>query len=233
VTDDNPMPPGLHRKSLIVIAPGRTIKFTCTTGQRHETWFNALSYLLLRTNNEGQADAEELAENITRDDVDEFNPQASRRAANGTRPTGPPSLSSYNSRTTRNESPAAEHHMYSIPTLRHSTASPSPASLQRTSSGTLNKLSGYFGSIRGRNPSTMQPSIYEASEAHDSAEDLREMIERQDRESDRLENVRACCDGKHDVGTLHQIVKKVRNSHAHPGPSASPTPTASSMRSHS
>jgi hypothetical protein len=31
---------------------------------------------------------------------------------------------------------------------------------------------------------------------HDSAEDVRAMIEKQDRESDRLENVRACCDGK-------------------------------------
>ena len=39
-------------------------------------------------------------------------------------------------------------------------------------------------------------SFYEASEVHDSAEDVREMIEKQDRESDRLENVRACCDGK-------------------------------------
>jgi hypothetical protein len=48
VSDDNPMPPGLHRKSLEVITPGRKVKFTAATGQRHETWFNALSYLLLR-----------------------------------------------------------------------------------------------------------------------------------------------------------------------------------------
>lgn len=234
VTDDNPMPPGLHRKSLVVIAPGRTVKFTCTTGQRHETWFNALSYLLLRTNNEGQADTEELAENITREDVDEFNPQYGRRAANGTRPQAPPSLSSYNSRTTRNESPA-ETYMYNIPTLVPS--GQNAPSMQRTSSGTLSKISGYwkagnFGSLRGRNASGRQASIYEASEVHDSAEDLREMIERQDRESDRLENVRACCDGKHDVGTLHHLLKKGRNSHAHPGPSTTPTPMAS-MRSRS
>ena len=40
VTDDNPMPPGLHRKSLVIVTPGRSLKFTAATGQRHETWFN-------------------------------------------------------------------------------------------------------------------------------------------------------------------------------------------------
>ena len=39
ITDDNPMPPGLHRKSLIVVTPGRDIQFTAPTGQRHETWY--------------------------------------------------------------------------------------------------------------------------------------------------------------------------------------------------
>ncbi|KFA66107.1 hypothetical protein S40285_04303 [Stachybotrys chlorohalonatus IBT 40285] len=230
VTDDNPMPPGLHRKSLVVIAPGRTIKFTATTGQRHETWFNALSYLLLRTN-DGQTDAEEMAENITSEDVDEFNPQVGRRPANGNRPGAPASLSSYNSRASHNESPAGGYSM-NIPTLTPATQRPS---MPRSSTGTLSKISGYwkaggFGSFRGRTTSGQNTSIYEASEAHDSAEDLREMIEQQDRESDRLENVRACCDGKHDVGTLHHHSTKrgrTQHSHSHPTPSGTPTPMAS------
>jgi len=196
VTDDNPSPPGLHRKSLVIISPGRTIKFTCATGQRHETWFNSLSYLLLRTNNE-QANVEDMAENFTREDVDEFNPQFGQRAANGTRPGAPPSLSSYNSRTTRNESPAVGMSM-NIPTL-------TPKAQPQRPTGTLSKLSGYWKgsqlsgtltSRRGRG-SAHNVNIYEASEAHDSAEDVREIIERQDREADRLENVRACCDGKY------------------------------------
>lgn len=49
VSDDNVLPPGLHGKSIIVVTPGRSIKFTAPTNQRHETWFNALSYLLLRS----------------------------------------------------------------------------------------------------------------------------------------------------------------------------------------
>ncbi|CAJ0548291.1 Ff.00g050450.m01.CDS01 [Fusarium sp. VM40] len=233
VTDDNPNPPGLHRKSLVIISPGRTIKFTCTTGQRHETWFNALSYLLLRTNNE-QANVEDIAENFTREDVDEFNPQFGQRPANGTRSRAPPSLSSYNSRTTRNESPAVGMSM-NIPTLTPKGHPQRP--------GTLSKLSGYwkgsqlsgtFSTLRGRGVSAQDVNIYEASEAHDSAEDVREIIERQDRDADRLENVRACCDGKHDVGTLHLTSKQGRHgsthTHAHPARTQSHA-TMSSVRS--
>ena len=211
VTDDNPMPPGLHRKSLVVISPGRTIKLTCTTGQRHETWFNALSYLLLRTNNEQQhqADTEEMGGNITREDVDEFNPPYGRRSAASTRPRPPPSLLSYNSRTTRDESPAIGMSM-NIPTLTPTPKKPAPpVSAGRHSSGTLGRISGYWrasqlGSLASRRSRSamgregvVHGGIYEASDVHDSAEDLRMIYEQQAREADRLENVRACCDGEH------------------------------------
>ncbi|PKS09345.1 hypothetical protein jhhlp_003959 [Lomentospora prolificans] len=239
VTDDNPMPPGLHRKSLVVISPGRTIKFTCTTGQRHETWFNALSYLLLRTTDEAQSDTEEMAGHITQEDVDEFNPQFGQRRAAAPNTTGrrpvPPSLSSYNSRATRHDTSALEMSM-NMPTL--TPAKGNRAGEQRPSHGTLTRLSGYwksgqvFSSLRSRN--TITPDLYERNEVHDSAEDLRAYFERQDRESDRLENVRACCDGKHDVGTLPRASKRHRValahlSHSHPGATAS-TP-ASTTRS--
>ncbi|KAI0487781.1 hypothetical protein F4859DRAFT_269561 [Xylaria cf. heliscus] len=242
VADDNPMPPGLHRKSLVVIAPGRTVKFTCTTGQRHETWFNALSYLLLRSGNENKQDAEEVAGNITQDDVDEFNPSGNRRPENGQRPRPPPSLSSYNSRTTRNESPTIDTSM-TIPTL-----TPTHEKEARHSGTFGRKLSGYwksgsigrgaFSSLRSRSYQPYDSAIYEASEVPDSAEDVRQIIEQQDRESDRLENVRACCDGKHDVGTLSHTSKRGRlpnfqphsHTHTHPGPSGSQT-AVGSMRS--
>ncbi|KAI1505945.1 hypothetical protein F5X99DRAFT_415624 [Biscogniauxia marginata] len=242
VADDNPMPPGLHRKSLIIVSPGRSIKFTCTTGQRHETWFNALSYLLLRTGTESHTDAEEIAGHITQDDVDEFNPPFGRRTADGHRPRAPPSLSSYNSRTTRNESPNVD---ISIPTL-----TPTHEKEGARGSGTLGRLSGYWKSststlggtltsLRTRSHNPHDTAIYEASEVHDSAEDLRQIIEQQDREADRLENVRACCDGKHDVGTLSHTAKRSllsnlhshSHTHTHPGPSSSPTPMSNSTRS--
>ncbi|PHH71001.1 hypothetical protein CDD80_5603 [Ophiocordyceps camponoti-rufipedis] len=217
VSDDNPMPPGLHRKSLIIFSPGRTIKFTCTTGQRHETWFNALSYLLLRTAQDSHSDVEEVAGNVTREDVDDFQPKMDRRPTNATQAgAAPPSLSSYHSRTTRNDG-AADGPSMEIPTLvpgklRYSSAT-------RSSTGRLSKLSGYWRSggpkLTGRTLSSLrtrggpgQDEVYEASEVHDSAEDLRTMMEQQERESDRLENVRACCDGKHDVGRLPHTARR-------------------------
>ncbi|KAK8067812.1 PH domain-containing protein [Apiospora saccharicola] len=232
VSDDNPMPPGLHRKSLVIISPGRTIKFTCTTGQRHETWFNALSYLLLRTGEEGQADTEEIAGNITQEDVNEFNPAVGQRSTNGTRPRAPASLSSYNSRTTRTESPNID--MMAIPTL---TPTHERGTARPTTIGRLSRYgSGLFNSMGRKSRTDQDNAIYEASEVNDSAEELRQIIEQQDRESDRLENVRACCDGKHDVGTLSHSSKRNRHSssnqlnatphnHAHPGRSATPTPS--------
>ena len=70
VADDNPMPPGLHRKSLVIVTPGRSVKFTAQTSQHHETWFNALSYLLLRTGPEGQ----DGGSGMTAEELAEFNP---------------------------------------------------------------------------------------------------------------------------------------------------------------
>ncbi|KAG9245345.1 hypothetical protein BJ878DRAFT_23682 [Calycina marina] len=206
VTDDNPMPPGLHRKSLVIITPGRSVKFTATTGQRHETWFNALSYLLLRTTDNGGAEASEAAiVTLTSQDVDEFNPQIG-----GSGSMRPPrsSLSSYNSRTTRNDSPAGGR-MTRISLQQPSLTQTKSLSSRPALGGTISRLSNYWTSSKSDAMMTSSSSrhsrnslrggqggIYEASEVQDSAEDLREIIEQQDRESDRLENVRACCDGK-------------------------------------
>ena len=233
VTDDNPMPPGLHRKSLVIVTPGRSVKFTAITGQRHETWFNALSYLLLRTDESAPEHISKVVSGaLTQEDVAEFNPGF----GNSNTRKGPTSLSSYNSRTTRNESPARK-------SARQSTE-PHVSASSRPSMGTFSRLSSYwkpgsearvgsFSSRNGRHSVSGTGSIYEASEVHDSAEDLREIIEKQDRESDKLENVRACCDGeyraqpfnlenesthtdeitgKHDVGHLHHHSTKGRHS---------------------
>jgi len=109
VSDDSQQPPGLHSKSIIVVTPGRSIKFTAPTAQRHETWFNALSYLLLRTpaTDPGNAGAtldgqqrsasgtmtsstpsrpvhqrSDTQSSINSDDVSEFNPGGQSRSTN-------------------------------------------------------------------------------------------------------------------------------------------------------
>lgn len=101
VPDDNPMPPGLHRKSLEVITPGRRVRFTASTGQRHETWLNALTYLLLRQDDPAAANYDAGGSEITRDDLDEFNVHAGGYGATLVPSGSGMSLSSYNSRTTR------------------------------------------------------------------------------------------------------------------------------------
>lgn len=227
ITDDNAYPPGLHRKSLVVVTPGREVVFTAPTSQRHETWFNALSYLLLRT---GQ-DKAEAEDEFDQDDVDEFNPGFSIRRSIS-RMTGRSqsriSLSSYNSRTTRTSSPnkgSLAQRQSAAAQRTQETATPTPkanhaSTASRTStmdqgsmSGRLSSLSGLFrppSSMRGR-PSfstrrsktsmsgrtgTADGTIYDASVVSDSAEDLRAVIERQEKDANRLENVRACCDGR-------------------------------------
>jgi len=245
VSDDNPMPPGLHRKSLEVITPGRKVKFTASTGQRHETWFNALSYLLLR----GQETAEggtvavggvAVAEGgLTAEDVHEFNPGYPRlpQATNSSRL----SMSSYNSRTTHGTSApkvesrqstrqagpthAAPHTVPPAPaasrsTIRHppidrasQSQEPDHGLRQDSVSSRFSRMLGSMTSrSRTRTPEAEsgmaasgpdvanQGSIYNASivseGAHDSAEELRKELLKQEREADRLENVRACCDGE-------------------------------------
>ncbi|EKG21620.1 hypothetical protein MPH_01054 [Macrophomina phaseolina MS6] len=232
-TDDNPYPPGLHRRSLIVITPGRAVKFTATTSQRHETWFNALSYLLLRTNAERDDDPASTDKDMTAEEAREFNPSFGR---SGSRQTARSrmSLSSYNSRTTRNSSPQRSR----LATIaKRRAAEQRSATLTPTTpstSGRFSSLSGMFrpatagfrGSFSSRRSKTsgQEASIYDASLVPDSAEDLRQVIEAQEREADRLENVRACCDGKHDVGSLS---KKPHKHHHHHQRKASHTRSSS------
>ncbi|RPB05199.1 hypothetical protein L873DRAFT_1785842 [Choiromyces venosus 120613-1] len=192
VTDDNPMPPGLHRKSLVIVTPGRSLKFTAATGQRHETWFNALSYLLLRTG--GGVDDEN---GVTGEDVNDFNPgyQGARRGA--------ASVSSYNSRTTHGSSPPPRN-LSSLSNRR-----PGESSMRQ---GSMSRLSNIFRTTSGlatfsSRSSRHNASIYDASEVNDSAEELRLQIEREEREADRLENVRACCDGTNMP--LHRIQEEI------------------------
>jgi hypothetical protein len=201
VADDNPMPPGLHRKSLIIIAPGREVKLTAATGQRHETWFNALSYLLLRSNPEGQATEPGT---LTAEDIMDFNPSLPRPVGSRT------SLSSYNSRTNttrrsmtsnRTSSPITKSPSKRIIGTSQARGSLRNSQLNHASIGS--RISGYWkpnraSTLTNRDSATnaVGESIYNASVVNDSAEDVRQVLERQDKESDTLENVRACCDGK-------------------------------------
>ena len=223
VTDDNPMPPGLHRKSLVIMTPGRSVKITATTGQRHETWFNALSYLLLRTGpdgnaagNDGYLSAEEIAEfnpshdnnrrsrsrvsfsswrslsrNSNNRDLENQQTYSSRRAPSMQPPSRPQS-----------QTPGGQNASVSS----RNSVQPQPARSKSRGGSFSSRISEYWrpsnnitGSISSRHSkSSMQlAGVGSATDVavHDSAEDLRRVIENAEREGG-VENVRACCDGK-------------------------------------
>ncbi|ODQ47933.1 hypothetical protein PICMEDRAFT_71940 [Pichia membranifaciens NRRL Y-2026] len=49
VNDNNPLPPGIHYKSIIIKSHNKSIKITCPTRQIHNIWYNSLKYLLERS----------------------------------------------------------------------------------------------------------------------------------------------------------------------------------------
>lgn len=221
VIDDNPMPPGLHRKSLVIYTPGRSIKLTATTGQRHETWFNALSYLLLRANPDGAPPSGADGTGISPEDIEGFNPSLSRGTSRAT--ISRISLSSFRNASSQRSlhqraqgNPEARKPQNASVASRHSHhAGPYYGSTSSRWSQYLKHGSSVRGSMSSRTSHAVAPndqggSSQYANMAHDSAEDLREVIEQQEREADQLENVRACCDGSF-FSPLLRFQKKKKN----------------------
>lgn len=194
VPDDNPLPPGLHIKSLVIVSPGRTIKLTATTSQRHETWFNALLYLLRRTD-----EGEEGQPSEPNEIQSEFNGgyRSSSRQTGRSRAT----YSTYDTRRT-----SSPYHA-EVPTLRQSNVPPSPRPVstepgQGTVGGRFSTMLRSSSAMRGSFSSRFsRASVQDAvtyEEPSNSAMDLsRELVESNVRDADRLVDVRACCDGEH------------------------------------
>lgn len=202
VEDVNPLPPGLHQKSLVIITPGRSIKFTATTGQRHETWFNALNYLCQRVEEGEQQETKPPANDEIQD---EFNAGYGYRSSS--RATGRSRVSMASNFTRRTTSP---HHAQ-IPTLRQSSSTqvrslstePGQESMSRRFSNILRPSSATRGSFSSRysRTSAQDSTTYEepSSVNTDLGRDLQNQVER---DLDNMVNVRACCDGKFSTLTL-------------------------------
>jgi hypothetical protein len=201
VDDPNPLPPGLHQKSLLVITPGRSMKFTATTGQRHETWFNALNYLCQRVE-EGDEKSSPVSEQMpaTSDEIqDEFNGgyRSSSRQTGRSRA----SVASYATRRASSRDPGQ------VPTIRQSTynqqralstEAPAHGSVASRFSSMLrpsaSAMRGSFSSRRSSKASAPETTYEEPSASHlELGRDIHEHLEH---DEDFMPNVRACCDGK-------------------------------------
>lgn len=69
VDDNNPLPPGLYHKSIVVHSQNKSVKFTCATRQRHNIWYNALRYMLNRNLEELSFDPDETMEQAEQHDT--------------------------------------------------------------------------------------------------------------------------------------------------------------------
>ncbi|RMZ67887.1 anucleate primary sterigmata a [Pyrenophora seminiperda CCB06] len=203
VDDPNPLPPGLHQKSLLVITPGRSMKFTATTGQRHETWYNALNYLCQRVQDGGEqpekssSQPEQDPKAAAADEIqDEFN--------GGYRSTSRQTGRTKASYTIRHE---ASRDQTQVPTIRQSTVKQHRASsIEPPTTGSVSSrfsmlrpsvaaMRGSFASRRNSKTSAVESVTYEEPSA--SALDLgRDIHEHVEQDQDHMPNVRACCDGK-------------------------------------
>jgi hypothetical protein len=191
VEDNNPLPPGLHQKSLIIGTPGRSIKFTAPTGQRHETWFNALNYLCQRV--EEGADPKSPQAPTSGDEIqDEFNAgyRSSSRATGRSRA----SVASHMTRRT-----ASPHHT-EVPTLRPSqsrafSSEPVHGSASSRFSSILRPTSAMRGSFSSRRRTSVQESTTYEEPSNANMELSRDIHDHVEHDLDNMVNVRACCDG--------------------------------------
>ncbi|KAF1938073.1 hypothetical protein EJ02DRAFT_447036 [Clathrospora elynae] len=236
IDDGNPLPPGLHQKSLLVITPGRSMKFTAATGQRHETWYNALNYLCQRVDEvERQQTSPQPQQELKPAAVDEIQAEFNPSYRSSSRQTGR-SRASMTSYTTRRTS--SPHHAQ-LPTLRQSTVTPqrAPSTEPPVHASVSSRFStilrpsasamrGSFSSRRSKISAQESSTTYEEP-SHSNMELSRDIHEHVEREQDFMPNVRACCDGKHDVAHLHQHSVKDR----HPKPPSSRPSLFGSMSS--
>ncbi|KAF8137557.1 coiled-coil protein [Boletus edulis] len=230
VLDPNPMPPGLFQYSVVISTAQREMKITAPTKERHDIWLSALKYLLARPNpvlaappnrNEnGAAPTSPVSHSVEFTDDDhrhlvESSPQSQRSGRsshNGgfnTTPRGTRSrsqLSVGGSLGKRAGTPAAEFLRWAAPE--------SPYSPTRS-----------FEQVMSENAGNADNDEELEFELHGGSDDGFE----------GLENVRACCDGRHTVGPSghHHSHPHAHSHHEHlevNGPTR-PVSPAWSMRS--
>ncbi|EAU89423.1 hypothetical protein CC1G_07649 [Coprinopsis cinerea okayama7 len=191
VLDPNPMPPGLHQYSVIITTANREMKITAPTKERHDIWLNALKYLLSRPNpaNMTSPAADRTAMPQSPDDAtdDERRHQLLASPTRNARP--------HRNGDTWNTTPRGQR-------------SRSQLSINRS----VGKRSGtpaveYLRWNAPESPYSPDRSFVDVPDQNDSDELDFELHgdSRSDEGYEGLENVRACCDGRHTVGRSGRI----------------------------
>ncbi|KAF9269698.1 hypothetical protein L218DRAFT_890468 [Marasmius fiardii PR-910] len=230
VLDPNPMPPGLYQYSVIVSTPQREMKFTAPTKERHDIWLNSLKYLLSRPT-PTQATSPTNVTNIPESPISDQEFDDDHLAVN----SSPQSQRS--SRSARKD--------MSWNTTPRGKRSRSQLSVGR---GSIGRRAGTPAAeyLRWNGPeSPLSPSkSFVDVPANDDEDENLDFELHGDSLSDEgfegLENVRACCDGRHTVGRSGKIHHHHHHHHQegsgsqngdHTGPLRPVSPGAWSFRS--
>lgn len=225
VLDPNPMPPGLYQYSVVISTAQREMKITAPTKERHDIWLNALKYLLARpspamtpsaSQNENAAPMSPMSQSaeLTDDDhrhLTDTSPQSQRSgrsSRNGgafnTTPRGSRSRSQISIRGSVGKRSGTPAAEY----LRWA-APESPYSPTRS----FERVAGH-----GQDDDDLEFELHGQSQSDDGFEGL--------------ENVRACCDGRHTVGhSGHHHHHSHNGDHLEVNAPARPVSPAWSLRS--
>ncbi|CAG8481258.1 4238_t:CDS:2 [Ambispora gerdemannii] len=168
VVDNNPSPPGLHHMSLVVKTPGREIKFTAPTKERHEIWFKALTYLIERASDTEQPQGNTADPSLSRKGSDPWENQPNSRS--------PP-----NSRTGTQQSLKPKSSFSKITAL-----------IRRDGSSSSNQHS----------PLSNEHNQHNHQHTHEHTHEDISLEGTGDLDKEDFENVRECCDGRHNVTDL-------------------------------
>jgi len=195
VLDPNPMPPGLYQYSVIVSTPSREMKFTAPTKERHDIWLNALKYLLARpgTMPPGANDDAPLSPMFVGSDLaDERNQQVLMTSPHSHRSGRSAGTVLSSGGDSFNNTPKGQRG-HSQVSLRGSvgkrSGTPAAEYLRWTERETPYSPSKSYEHVGGEDEEHLDFELHEETMSDGGFEGL--------------ENVRACCDGRHTVGGHH------------------------------
>lgn len=223
VEDMNNTPAGLYHMSIMVITQAREVKITAPSKEKHDMWVTALSYLV---NRDAGTPASELGPNEWRQSITRASVGAAARQRSQTSGYGSASVSkrpsllsparSYANMARRSE---GGNDMDKTPRARGYSTGQASAIRQRRDTAAKEYLEHWetlkafsskptvpVASIRNGRQSAMS---FQSEATSTRVMDPRMMSAEQmleedqgDKSFDGLDNVRSCCDGKHDVGKL-------------------------------
>ncbi|CDZ98352.1 Pleckstrin homology-like domain [Phaffia rhodozyma] len=211
IEDSNPMPPGIHHESMVITTPHREMKFTATTKERHDIWCRALTYLLARpAPREANILGTNQVENL------EATPTFHQRVL-----TDSGALSNRSAYLTSPSSVRSTN--LGVPFDFTPKAKQSGSGMSSMFSGSASKRTGtpaHEFLANREEQRQLSASLDKPTEGTNmiGTADSFEHIDPDDDDDDEdeyegLDNVRACCGGAHDIGSLAS-----RHSHRHHHP---------------